>query len=246
MNHKLADNSFELSLQRLADGELDAAQTRDFVVATDADANAQPTSLPWRRVALTLIENQMWQAAFRQADVNAEPNARLISEANERLSSPEIDRQVTAARTGFSSWPALAAGLLVAATLGYVAGSVPGTSGTRESSATQLAGNVDSTEDNASGTPQEHRPQYHLRLPDVGNDALSDSSIPLYEPAAFKAMQDQQPIEFYGNGMSNADLQRLYRNGYQVQQNVNFMSGKLDDGRSFVVPVRTINLSTGQ
>ena len=89
----------------------------------------------------------------------------------------------------------------------------------------------------------DYRPDYHLELQDANGNPYFGSEVPLYsaanaQRAGIRLDQPSQiPSEF---------VDRVNRNGYGIRQNLNYISGRLNDGRQFVVPVRTINLSPGQ
>jgi hypothetical protein len=125
------DQDFERQLDRLVDGELNAAERRQILAECDEREGA------WRRCALAFLEAQSWRTEFTALTAPATSPAVLIDPTvadNPSLAprpAPEIVRRRRWVRTqscGLQDWTvvagapwALAACALVAFALGWVA-----------------------------------------------------------------------------------------------------------------------------
>jgi hypothetical protein len=224
-------------LQRLVDGELDRTNARKLLEMAETSPHL------WREMAGAFVENQFWQQDFEQLN-HDDANNRMdpVSRPSE---SPTILKM--------PYWLSLAAGIMLALTTGLLIGrNLDGLTGSdhlpRVGNAPASPGNllVDQQPSSAAMGNQtlvDYRPDYHLELEDANGNPYFGSEVPLYSAAtAQKAgirldQPSQIPSDF---------VDRVNRNGYGIRQNMNYISGRLNDGRQFVVPVRTINLSPGQ
>ena len=87
-------------------------------------------------------------------------------------------------------------------------------------------------------------PEYELELTDAMG--IGKSSVPIYSARRLNQLPQSQRNVFAATGPSEQEIQQLRQSGYRLQQDVDYLSGRLKDGRTFVVPVQTINLSSGQ
>lgn len=229
-------------LQRLVDGELSRPDTRKLLEMAESNPHL------WREMASAFVENQIWQTDFDQLN-----HDETIAIAKSAVSSKEPARAGVQGKTKIPIWFSLAAGILLALTTGLLVGrygegllfnhgnpivknndAVPGDKVLVQSPKTDKPG---------ERTLVDYQPDYHLEFEDANGNPYFGSEIPLYraskaEQAGIDVNQPSLiPIEF---------VERAGRRGYGVKQDLNFISGRLSDGRQFVVPVRTINLSPGQ
>ena len=237
----MSHNIDPLKLQRLIDGELGRPEIRSIL------ENAQDHPEHWREMAIAFVEDQMWQAEFRQTDVDDEGSGdtRLVRDNGESdyWSVPQ--------------WLTIAAGLLLALGAGYLAGDrgrtddamarVPG-----QSVSEQIAENVptlspDANNDTESFAPAMERtvaykPNHYIRLQDQEGRDVMDSEIPMYDSQTAR----RAGLKFEAEPISEELRDYLLQRGYQSRQDVDYFSGRLDDGRRYMVPARTINFSQGQ
>ncbi len=250
-----------LLLQRLVDGELDSPQIQQILT----EATAAPEQ--WQEIAVGFVENQAWGRAFEsvESEISTRHAAPAPVAADERVSDKDTIRKSKMApnsiqRRSMPSWLILAASLLAAATIGYMANQIQN----RNLPSSKLAKEtLEPTEpllakvhpDSQTGIPQMTpamlEPDYHLEVPQ-DNEYLRDvmaagpvAPVPLYR------IGNAEQLKQFNQQRSPAKLppeilQDLAGSGYQMQQDLNFISGRLDDGRSFVVPVRTIRFVPGQ
>lgn len=90
---------------------------------------------------------------------------------------------------------------------------------------------------------------YHLELPEEQLGELASAGpvapVPLFtvkNAEQWKRLNKQRNQ----SAISPEMLKQLTGSGYQMEQDINYISGRLVDGRSFVVPVRTIRFLPGQ
>ena len=155
----------------------------------------------------------------------------------------------------------MAASLLAAAMIGYMANQIQNRNipspeiaadTPRVTSEPQVA--KSSPDNNAPGpklTPASLQPAYHLEVPQ-DNEHFPDlaaagpvAPIPLYGIGNAEQLK-QFNLERAPANFPPEMVRRLNGTGYQMQQDIHFISGRLSDGRSFVVPVRTIRFLPGQ
>lgn len=216
----------ELLIQRLVDGEMDPAQRCQFLFQLDQ----QPEL--WRHVALAFVEDQALRCAYqsypsRPIDVGP-PEAQHVS-GHERLRRATWDQSRTI------GW-LLAASLLVALSgfgVGYWSGHgwKPAAAGLESPVGGELP--VANKGPDESG-PDESGPEYRLRFVDhqPGNDRVME--VPVWG-----STQNWPPP---GTRIPES-LQRTFMNlGYEVQQDTQYISGHLDDGRQVVLPVSRVDV----
>ena len=156
----------------------------------------------------------------------------------------------------------MAATVLVAATIGYMTSqiqnrSLPVSSVTEEDvplvSSPLLADNSSASSQLNDGSPDDQpqmRPaDYHLEVPEEHLGELASAGpvapVPLYSINNVEQWNqfNQRPNT---PSISPEMLRQLAGSGYQMERDVNYISGRLGDGRPFVVPVRTIRFLPGQ
>lgn len=229
-----------LNLQRMIDGELDRQQIQAMLKSADD----QPES--WREIAIAFVEDQIWKQEFQSGDSGRFNKVAMKSDV---LTDRDESNHRTLALLG--RWGALAACLLVAVGIGYWSGLEQTNNRSGDNSTTiadavpilttnQIASSVDTA---TSGLNQvSYRPDYHMQLNDPNGKSLLNSEIPLYEYEHAKKIGYDMRTEAIPSDLQ----QELLNRGYQLNQDLNYVSGRLEDGREFVVPIRTINMVPGQ
>lgn len=243
-----------LTLQRLIDGECHLAEIRALL------ANAADHPEHWQHIATAFVEDQIWQRQFQSQVCTPviEPAPGEITDTDPQSKPIEKLRPLTDWSHSFNriQWLAMAACLMLAAMTGYFVGQ--DRDGAFDSSTEKVAGNSVLPANPALNTgltptpkftPASLKADYSLQLVDgqgTPQGSILDGEIPLYAVNSREQLnQFRQPQEDQFH-VSPETLQQLAGQGFQVRQNVDFISGNLKDGRTFVVPVRTINFLSGQ
>ena len=232
----------ETELQKLVDGELDLPATKQLLKSAEAEPNH------WRKIAVAFVEDKLWQRSFQLNDsLTQSVNKTPTRVAPKPEMTAKVNSAPTATKLSPPTWFALAAGLLLAVGVGYLAGSKPFT----KSDVTVATSTPTEQKNLAAGllpvntmTLADLQPEYQLELTDASG--AGSRSVPLYSARKLNQLPQAERRSLAGTTLSDRQRQQLYQSGYQVQQNVDYLSGRLQDGRAFVVPVRTVNLSSGQ
>lgn len=234
----------ETELQKLVDGELDLPAVKQLLHSTDANSNR------WRQIATAFIEDRLWQRSFQGLEA---PSQSTTVDPPKPNTAAKANPDRTSAKTGLPSWLALAAGLLLAAGVGFFAGTggfLGGNSdhtdlaNAADAASITISSPADWVEQTNGMTLAGLTPEYELELTDAMG--IGKSSVPIYSARRLNQLPAAQRNAFAAAGPSEQEIQRLRQSGYQLQQNTDYFSGRLKDGRTFVVPVQTINLSSGQ
>jgi len=249
-----------LQLQRLVDGELDQPQIQQVL----AEAKAAPEQ--WQAIAVGFVENQIWDRAFQADNLVGSVTPTASAPVVENFAAGKDPSQKTTRvhepihpRSNYS-WLVLAASLLAAATIGYMVNqiqnrNVPSSNIAEKTSPISEPLIANKSPDNNSAAPQitpaSLQPDYHLEVPQ-DNEHLRDvmaagpvAPVPLYRIGNVEQLE-QFKLQRQPSELPPEIVQRLNGSGYQMQQDINFISGRLGDGRAFVVPVRTIRFLPGQ
>ena len=244
-----------LQLQRLVDGECDEAELRSLL----ADAVHQDAG--WREIATAFVEDRLWQQQFRRTAASSSKATPADSEqVHHKQPMNKQESQLRNARFGpprSFRWLTMAAGLLLAVSLGYLLGTSPAhlsheaplVASHQPTTSLPVAKQESSPTPIPKMTPASLKADYHLQLPEAASDANEvslGSEIPLYyvqSPEQLTLIEEPDPNRFR---LSPEILLQLTDQGFQLRQDLNFISGSLRDGRSFMIPVRTINFSPGQ
>ncbi len=253
MNSK--SNLDPMMLQRLIDGELTTEQVQEIL------SQAQASPWQWETIAVGFVENQAWQRALSSTfdGQNSESNSSMGSvnvELGQNSAATSIRSKATTKaadpKRALSPWWVMAASLLAAAAIGYMASQIQNRTLPIDSIA------VNDTNDEVSpetiDTPQltaaALTPDFHVEVPEdsgfaaVGGQGF-DNRIPVYRVTnadQLRQLRAQREIE---SAFPRSVIEQLSDSGYQIEQEVEFVSGQLDD-RSFVVPLRTIRFIPGQ
>ena len=250
-------------LQRLVDGELELDQLRELLSTADSNPAC------WKEMATAMVEDRLWQSSVRESMSNTELPPDLATETLD-VRPPSITTDLPKRNNGsgngsrFTTMFWIAASIFLASVLGYMLGGYanpvnylatgpdnPGVdrskiAGPAEDSAARLAQVVPQTEADTQSpqiTPAVYEPDYHLELPDSGRwmnvaDAGPLDPVPLYEIGnrdQLRQFQQQQ-----NQSVSPELVQRFIDAGYDMQQEIEFISGSMEQDQRFIVPVRTI------
>ncbi len=226
-------------LQRLIDGELSIDEVREMLAGVDEQSDH------WRTIACAFVEDQLFAKQFESMTAidgpkPTKPVKPSSSETGNNSRSSALLGQL-----------AIAASLAVAGLVGYLVGSDGPTSGTERVGTNTIAASDRSVTDPAV-TPVDLQPEYRMELLTPDGEAI-DGEVDLYRYNDLNrlvgntnskrrmTLDDVLP----DSGFSPEVRQRLTRSGYEINESTNYMSGRLQDGRQFVVPVRSIRFDQG-
>lgn len=260
-----------ITLQRLIDGELDLEQVQGLLQVAEADPESWKT-IAVAMIEDQLWERSMRQhMAVLKLDETLPSTDAPQAPKDATQTDPQIPS--TNAKTGpvlggsfkFPNRWFMAAILIASIGIGFVLAQLFGQSGGANLSrmantsakqashaAAYLAANLSAPTQPKStvSAVAEYKPEFHLEFP--SGSQLSEAGVGPRNPVPvfrvsnadqlrqYRQKQEQRqpvPREFY---------QQLQREGYQVEENIEFVSGNLDNQRSFIVPVRRVRLLPGQ
>ena len=221
-----------IQLQRLVDGELSFEETQRILQFAESNPDF------WRLIASSFVENQVWQSKFCDQH-------ELAHDSDQR--SKHSQAAGGHSRHPSMGWLALAASLLLAVSIIFLlTGPGPADHGAVPA---LLAGNQSEPIRNAvvDSDPQlddlNQRPAvYHrVQVEDPTGHQYVNSDVPLY------SVDPSELQKFVSKDYLPEDVrQRAADSGYGLQQNIRFLSGRLNDGRRFVIPVRKYSFFQGQ
>lgn len=280
----------EVILQRLVDGELDDAQTRQLL---NQAQQSPPSHEAWKKLAVAYAENQMLQRGFQSFDDAMTVPAETQKSNTPRRSNSGRSSLILTARPVISAgdvdyrsigWPmAAAACLVIAMVVGYQQMVLRTDTTAADATAANTPGNLPPTIERGlaelpSDDPKTNvaagdlhdfnrqsllalKPDHHLQ-PDQLPRGIGQSSlqqIPLYNvrrfaPQQLTGLQNSDASKWHawfdnvmpGSGFDD-QTKSDYRNaGLLVDQDIEILSGRLEDGRTYMVPYRSVRLSAGQ
>lgn len=243
-------------LQRLIDGESTATEVESLLAAAEQNADH------WKEIAIALLEDRAWQSqlecqskevlAMIPATVSSIENQTDIASESGRNDLPRpssLSSSASSKRRVQWGWLSAAAAAVVLATLiGYGVGQnsergpalVDGTPENQVAADPTFQPSISQS----PITPVKHRPDYYLNLPATADSGLQ-GSVPLYHVESVDAWQPPHRTESYSSQLSAESLRALQRQGFDVRENVEFITGDLENGKVFVVPIRTIQFTPG-
>ncbi len=226
-------------LQRLVDGELGLDEIQRLLRA----AETQPDL--WREMATTFVENRLWQNSFVELNGSVDSSFGKTETASPVEAHP-VDSAVdpgTFDRNSPGWWLALAACVILALSIGFTAGQWGRDAG---SMSPDVALQIPDAPAVADETPRlnqiVYRPDYQMQIEDTNGNQLMDSNIPLYDIRR----AEQLGLTLKPRVIPDEVLQQIRNSGYQMKQNVQYVSGRMNDGRRFVVPLRQFEFVPGQ
>ena len=259
------------TLQKLVDGELESEQIRSLL--RDADqTGGDGNQAHWKQMAVAFAENQLIQRSF--GDFNSAVGSSPTSTDNANILSASPSRQKTAADAGNRAlWTfVLAASLLIGTALLYQNFAPSNATFTTPSVAEANSSNP-SDPDASPGDNQKSllpfdqrtllalSPDHQLNpeLLPAAFGGKGQRKVPLYDAKRFDRHQLNQlrsnnsaakrawfdqviPTGSFSDQMV-ADYEKA---GMLVDQEIEFLSGRLDDGRPYMIPYRTVRFTSGQ
>ena len=225
-------------LQRLIDGELSAAEIRELF------ETAQQHPSQWRTIACEFAEDALFRRQFETlADSADQKPSKSVAIATKELPSQSMSR---------IRQLAIAAGLAVAGLVGYMVGSDGPIAAPDNSISTNIIANNEQS--SPLVTPVDLQPEYRMELLTPDGEAIN-GEVDLYRYNDLhrfvenRGGKNSDRVTFDDvlppSGFSREARSRLSQSGYEINESTNFMSGRLQDGRQFVVPVRSIRFEPG-
>jgi hypothetical protein len=221
----------ELQIQRLVDGELTRPQIQQLLRA----AEAEPTM--WRELAVAFAEDRILASEARQyargeavlpEGASGQDRYDHMNPTAEQHGSPSAWRSA-------GLWLAAAAMLLCAAGLGFLAGR----GGTPSIPSDLLAGKASSP--SAATTPASGA--YTFQFIDNQGQPIPNASLPLLTEEA-AAQLGYNPARA---AIPPALQSEFRRAGYELQPEVKFIEGRMNDGRRVTLPYSDLKIrSYGQ
>ncbi len=225
-------NDKEIQLQRLVDSQLNLEQTLELLRLAEQDPAL------WRDIAAAFVEDQMWRA-----EITADGQSNLLGAIDSDVSSKRTRSAAKSNSSSVNSFKFLMA-LAAAVFIGLWLGSVWNSQGKPTGDAVIPVVNNDikpeavspENSDPQSPSPQlvsNFEPAHHLSMGEAGD-------VPLFtlDQAREMGFLKEQPLP-------QETVERLRERGYQLEQNTQYISGKAQDGRRVLVPVRSVSLSRG-
>lgn len=250
----IENDDFDLTLQRLVDGELDRASMKAFLANTECDSHK------WRSIACAFVEEQLFEKQFVQTvDDRVAESVRRPTVSSDKANPKPLSRNapITHSSSPLMRQLAFVASVAVAGLIGFlIAGGNEFSSSTNGpgASGSDIAGNQLSKPDVGRITPANLEPEYQLELLSPDGESI-DSEVDLYryddlrqlvsddesEPAGREVLENVMPKSDF----SEEDRLRMSRSGFVVIESTDYVSGRLQDGRQFVVPVRSVRIDRG-
>ena len=223
-----------IQLQRLVDGELGLDETRQILHKAERNPEL------WRLIGSTFVENQLWQSVF-------------VTGQNQHSEAPLKNAPHRNSHVGHWTpiqWLSLAATVLLSVSIG----SLVIDSGEVQPGVDSVAGNVASVPelesderlqlaDTASTVDLNQTPAlYRMQLQDDQGNEFMDSELPLYSGRQADAERWMRDISSRSKSMGAP----MVDSGYQLERNLKYLSGRLQDGRRVVIPVHAYEFTPGQ
>ena len=261
----------EHTLQKLVDGELENNQIR--ILLRDADrADSDANQAHWKQMAVAFVENQLMQKSFSDFNSALSSSPSSAERANILNASPARQKTVTGVSNRALWTSILAASLLIGVALlsrNFVFNSLTLTPSSIANGTTSITAGIDAVSDDNKKPllPFDQRTLLALTPDHQLNPDLLPSTfgrkgqrqVPLYEAnrfdrrqlnqlrsndsAAKRAWFDQVMPTGSVDDQMVADCEKA---GMFVDQEIEFLSGRLDDGRPYMIPYRSVRFSSGQ
>jgi hypothetical protein len=226
------NQSEDILFDRLVDGELSDTERRELLESLDAQPNG------WRRCALAFLEAQSWGKELKRVLHSPTTNSRESKDSvsADILVARPVNNQRFSAMAAAGRWLAIAAGLLLAFTLGIAQrpGGVPLAGKTAGPNVDAPGRIVTLTQPPADNPDDANTDQDALTLW-VRDDA--GQTRPLRVPLVDAGALDRQFGTQFQSSVPGAVRDQLQNRGYQVESKRRYAPLWLENGRPMMVPV---------
>lgn len=229
-------------LQRLIDGELPANEVRSLLEKAEQDPSQ------WRTIGCAFVEDQLFQKQFESLTKDIDPK---MLEPVKTTPTKSVPKEITRSGSfGLVQKLAIAASFAVAGLVGYLMGSDGRLQTSDQTANSTMIASDDSA--NRTLTPVDLQPEYRMELLTSDGEAI-DGEVDLYRYNDLHRLVGNNSSDrsvtlkdvLPPSGFTPEARKRLSRSGYDVNESTDYMSGRLQDGRQFVVPVRSIRFDQG-
>lgn len=257
-NDDYQNDDYQMTLQRLVDGELDMPDIEAILAAAEND------SRQWRSIACAFVEDQLFAKQF--ANLAGECDVAVVKPIEQPLVKATLKPATVETHNAYSNSSLLrqltfVASIAVAGLIGFL---IAGDNGfgfgfSKPSNFSNVnSPDIASTElpqpDTGNLTPANLEPEFQLELLTPDGESI-DGEVDLYrygdlrqlvdvdesQPAGRKVFENVMPK----SQLSDRDRLRMSRSGYAINESTDYVSGRLQDGRQFVVPVRSVRFDRG-
>jgi len=231
------NETHERMIQRFVDHELDAEGRAQFLAAAEANPGL------WREAVLSIVENRIYESVVKDTTVNKSNDA----EAAVRGAGTAATR-VSARPQRKSWWSAYGPQVLVTAAsvlfvfaLAMRFNPIDTDALTNDSTASVTTGQADGQPDGRLEAEREESP-----LGPTGSQLvnepyrlqMNDMDLPVYQDRELFRKEIQRQL----GDLDPALVQRFVDKGYRLKPHVRYLSGRLADGRSVVMPVQSFQV----
>ena len=257
----------KLRLQRLVDNELGFDETRQLLQDIENETKDSQAET-WRAVAGAFVESQLIRSQFIDrgsldhespaSEFNAGQGGKIGNDSKlHKTQNSKIQNSKTQNSNGTIPgsvrWLSLAALVLLSITVATVLNNLPsgepaGATGTMVASTQEpVPGDVIAAQNMTSnqaidGNDLNQSPAvYRMQVEDPAGKQYLDSDVPLYAGSRSDASKWIRNVD-----LPQSVYQRAENSGYHIQQDVRYLSGRLRDGRAFVIPVSKYSFSPEQ
>ncbi len=223
VNMNINTDELDRWLDRLVDGELEAAQQRLLLQRLDDIPGS------WRRCALAFLEARAWQTALPALTAS-------LPDESEMATTPSPGKNARIVQNHrMLTWLAMAASFLLAFTIGLALREA-GNSSVNPSSTGSLPGSSPLPNSTLAGNKPPVWSTMRVRLGSQ-DGGPQDLELPLVEgPDA------EQWVRNSPTGLPPEIVAHLERSGYHVQTQRRLVPVDLDDGRRAIVPVDEVQV----
>lgn len=229
-------------LQRLIDGELSVNEVRTLLEKAEQDPSQ------WRTIGCAFAEDQLFQKQFESLTTNIDPNP--TKSVKPKLAKATSEESMRPGSMGLVQKLAIAASFAVAGLVGYLMGSDSRSPTPDRAADSTMIASDDSA--NRTLTPVDLQPEYRMELLTPDGEAIN-GEVDLYRYNDLHRLVGNSASDrrvtlkdvLPPSGFTPEARKRLSNSGYDVNESTDYMSGRLQDGRQFVVPVRSIRFDQG-
>jgi hypothetical protein len=222
-----------LQLQRLVDGELDRQQIRSVLHQAESDPKL------YRRIALAMIEDQIWQREILRLEAaGGETTPAAVESRPGELPAVRFSRQRNDWMRRTAPFLAAAAVMMMMTWLGYRTGQSRGQFA-RPSTPASLADQPRTAENNspARGGPTmlDYAP-YRMHL---ASNETGDPEGPAVPVMSYATARDLR-LEYQTTEIPEALQQQFGRHGYRLHPEIQYLRGRTSDGRQLLMPLEAV------